>query len=128
MSVQAWIDGWNARDGEQVAAAYAPDGVRVEYAKPGAELTGRSAIAAQAQAYMTAVPDCVLDVRGLEEDERTATLEWTYRGHHTGDIPDLPASGREIELAGVSICRLEGGLIAEEHVYWDAATLYGLME
>jgi steroid delta-isomerase-like uncharacterized protein len=128
MSVQAWIDGWNARDGEQVAAAYAPDGVRVEYAKPGARLTGRSAIAAQAQAYMTAVPDCVLDVRGLEEGGGTATLEWTYRGHHTGDIPDLPASGRDIELAGVSVCRLEDGLITEEHVYWDAATLYGLMD
>jgi steroid delta-isomerase-like uncharacterized protein len=77
---------------------------------------------------MTAVPDCVLDVRGLEEGGGTATLEWTYRGHHTGDIPDLPASGRDIELAGVSVCRLEDGLITEEHVYWDAATLYGLMD
>ena len=48
---------------------------------------GRDAIAGQAQAYMTAVPDCVLDVRGLIEQGDTATLEWTYRGTHTGDIP-----------------------------------------
>jgi steroid delta-isomerase-like uncharacterized protein len=128
VSVQALIDGWNARDGEKVAAAFTPDGVRVEYAKPGARLEGRDAIAAQAQAYMTAVPDCVLDVRGLEEREGTATLEWTYRGNHTGDIPGLAASGREIELPGVSVYRLDGGLIAEERVYWDAATLYGLMD
>ena len=70
MSVQAIIDGWNARDGGKVAAAFTPDGVRVEYAKPGARLEGRDAIAGQAQGYMTAVPDCVLDVRGLIEQGR----------------------------------------------------------
>jgi steroid delta-isomerase-like uncharacterized protein len=128
MSVQALIDGWNSRDGEQVAAAFTPDGVRVEYAKPGARLEGRPAIAGQAQAYMTAVPDCVLDVRNLEERGDTATLEWTYRGNHTGDIPGLPASGREISLPGVSVYRLRDGLIEEERVDWDAATLFGLME
>jgi steroid delta-isomerase-like uncharacterized protein len=128
MSVQAIIDGWNARDGGKVAAAFTPDGVRVEYAKPGARLEGREAIAGQAQGYMTAVPDCVLDVRGLIEQGETATLEWTYRGTHTGDIPGLEASGRDISLPGVSVYRLRDGLIEEERVYWDAATLFGLME
>ena len=126
--MQALIDGWNARDGAKVAAAFTADGVRVEYAKPGARLEGRDAIAAQAQAYMTAVPDCVLDVRGLEERDGTATLEWTYRGNHTGDIPGLEASGREIGSRASAFYRLEGGLVAEERVYWDAATLYGLMD
>ena len=128
MSVQALVDGWNSRDGERVAAAFTPDGVRVEFAKPGARLEGRAAIAGQAQAYMTAVPDCVLDVRGLEERGAAATLEWTYRGNHTGDIPGLQASGREISLPGVSVLRLRDGLIEEERVYWDAATLFGLMD
>jgi steroid delta-isomerase-like uncharacterized protein len=128
MSMQALIDGWNSRQGSKVAAAFTPDGVRVEFAKPGARLEGREAIAQQAQAYMTAVPDCVLDVRGLEEGESTAVLEWTYRGNHTGDIPDLPASGREISLPGVSVYRLRDGLIEEERVYWDAATFFGLMD
>jgi steroid delta-isomerase-like uncharacterized protein len=128
MSVQALIDGWNARDGGAVAAAFTPDGVRVEYARPGARLEGRDAIAAQAQAYMTAVPDCVLDVRGVVEHDGGATLEWTYRGTHTGDIPGLDATGRDISLPGVSVYTLRDGLVAEERVYWDAATLYGLME
>jgi steroid delta-isomerase-like uncharacterized protein len=128
MSVQILIDGWNSREGTRVAEAFTPDGVRVEYARPGARLEGREAIAAQAQAYMTAVPDCVLDVRGLIEHDGTATLEWTYRGTHTGDIPGLEATGRDISLPGVSVYRLRDGLIEEERVYWDAATLFGLME
>jgi steroid delta-isomerase-like uncharacterized protein len=128
VSVQALVDGWNARDGRRVAEAFTEDGVRVEYAKPGARLEGRDAIAGQADAYMTAVPDCVLDVRGMEVDGDRAVLEWTYRGNHTGDIPGLAASGRAIDLPGVSVCRLRDGLIEEERVYWDAATLYGLMD
>lgn len=128
MSVQALIDGWNSRDGEQVATAFTPDGVRVEYAKPGARLEGRDAIIGQVQAYVTSVPDCVLDVRGLIEQGDTATLEWTFRGTHTGDIPGLEATGRDISLPGVSVYRLRDGLIEEERVYWDAATLFGLME
>jgi len=56
-------------------------------------------------------------------------VEWTYRGTHSGDAPNCPASGREIELEGVSIFRLdEDGRVVEEHVYWDAANLFGLME
>jgi steroid delta-isomerase-like uncharacterized protein len=128
MSVQALIDGWNARDGRRVADAFTEDGVRIEYAKPGARLEGREAIAGQATAYMTAVPDCALDVRGLEVDGDRAVLEWTYRGNHTGDIPGLAATGRAVDLPGVSVYRLRDGLIAEERVYWDAATLYGLMD
>lgn len=128
MSVQALVDAWNARSGDRVAAAFTQDGVRVEYARPGARLEGRDAIAGQAAAYMTAVPDCVLDVRGIEQHGDSAVLEWTYRGNHTGDIPGLAASGREISLPGVSVLRLRDGLIAEERVYWDAATLFGLMD
>jgi steroid delta-isomerase-like uncharacterized protein len=114
---------WNARSGAAVAAAYAPDGVRVEYALPGVRLEGREAIAAHAEAYMRAIPDCRLVVRSAAEDGDAAVIEWTFRGTHTGDLPGLPAQGEEVALDGVSVCALEGGLIREERVYWDAATL-----
>ncbi len=45
MSLKTLVDGWNSRAGEKVAAAFTPDGVRVECAKPGARLEGRQAIA-----------------------------------------------------------------------------------
>jgi steroid delta-isomerase-like uncharacterized protein len=70
----------------------------------------------------------VLDARSLEEGGDRAVLEWTYRGTHTGDIPGLAASGRDISLPGVGLYRLRDGLFEEERVYWDAATLYGLMD
>ena len=128
MAVQALVEGWNARDGDRVAAAFAPGGVRVEFARPAARLEGRAAVAAQVAAYATAVPDCILEVRGLQKLDLGAVLEWTFAGTHTGDIPGLEASGRTITLPGVSVYRIVDDLIEEERVYWDAATLFGLLE
>jgi hypothetical protein len=50
-------------------------------------------------------------------------VEWTFRGTHTRDLPGLPARGEDIALHGVSVCVMDGDLIREERVYWDAATL-----
>jgi steroid delta-isomerase-like uncharacterized protein len=120
---------WNAREGRSVAEAFTPDGVRIEYALPGARLEGREAIAAQAAGYIHAVPDCTLEIRSMLEHPRgEVTVEWTFRGTHSGDLPGLPARGQPVALDGVSVCRMDGDLIREERVYWDAATLYGLMD
>ncbi len=115
---------WNGRSGESVAKAYAPDGVRIEYALPGARLEGREAIAAHTQNYIHAVPDCVLEtVNETRGDDGTVTLEWIWRGTHTGELPDLPALGATVELHGVSVCEMDGDLVKTERVYWDGATL-----
>jgi steroid delta-isomerase-like uncharacterized protein len=115
---------WNARQGAAVANAFTADGVRIEYALPGARLEGRPAIATHVQAYIDACPDCRLEVRSMAESQTGAvTFEWTFRGTHTRDLPGLPAAGEEIALQGVSVCTMEGELIREERVYWDAATL-----
>ncbi len=69
------------------------------------------------------MPDCVLDVRRTCASGDVSVLEWTFRGTHTGDLPGLPARGAALTLNGVSVCLMAGDLIAEEHVYFDAATL-----
>lgn len=124
MTIPKLESAWNARSGGAVAGAFTPDGVRVEYALPGARLTGRDAIATHTQAYIDAMPDCVLEIRGVSENSQGAiTVEWTFRGTHTRDLPGLPARGEDVALDGVSVCQMEGELIREERVYWDAATL-----
>ena len=120
---------WNApTGGQKVAEAFSSDGVRIEHAKPGARLEGRQAIARHTQAYIDAVPDCVLDIRDVHEADGITTLEWTFRGTHTGDVEGFPARGEAIHLDGVSVLIMEDGLVKEERVYWDAATLFGLMD
>ena len=128
MPMTGLLDGWSARDGAAVAGAFAPNGVRMEVAKPGARLEGRDAIAGHVKVYFDAFPDFVLEDRGVFRDGETVTFEWTALGTHSGDVPGFPASGRSVRLTGVSVCTMDGELIAEERVYWDSATLYGLMD
>jgi len=128
MSARLLTEGWNARDGAAVAAAFRGDGRRIEVARPGARLEGRDAIALHTGAYIAAVPDCVLDVRSVTDAGPVCTFEWTFRGTHTGDAPGFAATGRPVHLDGVSVLEMDGDLIVEERVYWDAATLFGLLE
>lgn len=123
MTVPKLEAAWNARSGDAVASAFTPDGVRIEYALPGARLEGRPAIAAHTQSYIHAVPDCRLEIRGISAANGTVTVEWTLRGTHSGDLPGLPARGEDVALDGVSVCVMDGDHIREERVYWDAATL-----
>jgi len=124
MTIPMLESAWNARDGRAVAEAFTPDGVRVEYALPGARLEGREAIAAHTQGYVDAVPDCRLEIRGVScSPGGDVTVEWTFRGTHTSDLPGLPARDEPVALDGVSVCEMEGDLIRQERVYWDAATL-----
>jgi len=128
MPMNKLLDGWNARKGTAVASAFTPQGVRIEIAKPGARLEGRDAIAAHTDGYFHVFSEFVLEDRGVSREGDTVTFEWTALGNHTGDMPGFPASGRPVSLTGVSVCTMEGDLIAEERVYWDSATLYGLMD
>ena len=125
MSLETFVEAWNSRDPDAIAAQFTPDGVRHQFALPEARLAGREAIAQAVGASLYAVPDATLDVRDqiVGQDGRV-TFEWTWSGTHENDFPGLPASGAQLSLPGVSICTFDGdGQIEEERVYWDTATL-----
>jgi predicted ester cyclase len=48
----------------------------------------------------------------------------TFRGTHQGDYLGLPATGRAIEYVSHEFYRIAGGLIAEEWICSDMATLH----
>jgi steroid delta-isomerase-like uncharacterized protein len=124
MALTKLQEAWDGRSGESVAQAFTPDGVRIEYALPPARLEGREAIAEHAQSSVQALPDCSLEIREeTRGEDGTVTVEWTWKGTHTGEMPGWPARGETVALHGVSVCEMEGDLIREERVYWDTATL-----
>lgn len=114
---------WSNRDGQSVASMYTEDGVRHVVAD-GERAEGHEEIAANAQALIDAVPDEVVEIRKVTEGTNdTVAVEWVFKGTHQNDMPGWPANGEAVELLGVSVCDMEGDLIKEERVYWDAATL-----
>jgi hypothetical protein len=129
MTVPRHDEAWSARhggNGKLVAEMYHEDGVRFEVAH-GVRLEGRTAIAETAQGYLDAVPDAVCEWRKVSEAPNgTVTIEWTWRGTHTGNSPDWwPPKNEDIYVEGVSVCDMDDDLIREERVYWDWKTILG---
>ena len=115
---------WSSRDASKIAGMYKEDGVRHQIALPEARLVGREAIAEAAQGLINAVPDEVVEIRKVSEASNgTVTVEWVFKGTHTGPSEGWPTKNEAVNLVGVSVCDMDGDLIAEERVYWDTATL-----
>jgi steroid delta-isomerase-like uncharacterized protein len=118
------IRAWATHDPRQVAALYRDDGIREEFTLPRAVLRGRAQIAEQVARYMTAVPDCRLEVRReVRARGGTVVLEWTWAGRHTGDIEGWLARREPVRLPGVAVYDMDGDLIRRENVYADTAIM-----
>jgi carboxymethylenebutenolidase len=77
------------------------------------------------------LPDIPLDleITSLSQtfgDDRIVE-EMVMRFTHTVDmgwmLPGVPARGRRVEFALVGVIRFQAGKVANEHLYWDQATV-----
>ncbi len=51
-------------------------------------------------------PDQRFEVVDLLGDGERVALSWNWAATHLGDIPDFPATGREIRMSGLTIYRI----------------------
>jgi steroid delta-isomerase-like uncharacterized protein len=93
-------------------------------AVPDGDLRGLEAVKAFHAAYRTAFPDAVSTVEDQVAEGDTVATRWQARGTHSGPLGDLPSTGREFTMDGMTIERFEGGRIVE---VWAARDELGLM-
>ena len=72
----------------------------------------------------TAFPDYQVTVERLVAEGDTVVMHWTHRGTHLGDFLGVPATGREIRGAAITIYRIADGKIAEAQALWDRAEVW----
>jgi steroid delta-isomerase-like uncharacterized protein len=107
---------WSSQNAASVAAFHAPDSSLSVNAGPAAR--GRAAIAAEAQAFMTAFPDMHVRFDRLVEAGGPLQFHWTLSGTYTGP----GGSGKRVRISGFEEWRLSpDGLIAESRGRFDAA-------
>lgn len=85
---------WCSQEPERVAAFYTPDGVIT--INGGTPSVGRAAVADSARGFMTAFPDLVVELDGLEIDGERAVYRWTLHGTNTGP----GGTGRHVRVSG----------------------------
>ena len=58
----------------------------------------------------------------VSEGDKVVT-RWTFTGRHEGELFGIPATGMDVEFAGIDIHRIREGRIVEEWTTWDALGL-----
>src|SRR5689334_21962679 len=72
-----------------------------------------------------AFPDITIVPEKLIAEGELVTIYWIARGTNTGTGNGLPATGKKVELAGITIWRIVDGKIKEE---WSAFDQLSLMQ
>ena len=107
---------WSSQQPDRVASFYAENGsLSVNGGTPS---TGRAAIAATAQGFMTAFPDMVVTMDSVRRDGSRAIFHWTWTGTNTGP----GGTGKDVRISGYEEWTLSpDGLIAESKGHFDEA-------
>lgn len=70
-------------------------------------------------------PDCHHTVLDTLADGDKVVQRWVNRGTHNGEFLGVSATGRQVEIQGITIYRIAGGTITE---MWDEIDLAGVMQ
>jgi steroid delta-isomerase-like uncharacterized protein len=114
-----YVKAWNSHDGRAVAAFMTADGIYADVPL-GARNQGRDAIAAWVDSIVpTLSSDYAMETTSFIESGDRYAAEWTVRGTNDGSSPEMPATGRQFAIHGVSIGELDNGKIRLNTDYWN---------
>lgn len=120
--VDEWARRWSSHDIDALLALHTED-LLVEDVPRGMSFCGPEQLRAYADAFFAGYPDVVFDLTSCFAANDFGSAEWVMRGTHLGDRPGLPASGKRVEVRGVSIFEFANGKIRRCSEYWDLSTL-----
>ena len=117
---EPWKGNWDVID-EYVAPGY----IGHDPAEP-EPIRGPAGVRANIEKYLAGFPGGGITVDDqIAEGDKVAT-RWTGRGTHMGEIAGISPTGKEVNVSGLTLSRLENGMVVEEWTTWD--TLGMLMQ
>ena len=121
--VRAGFQAFNAGDADECVARIAPDLITnlAELPEP---QRGREAWRQGFEMMKHAFPDLQAHIEDIVAAQDKVAVRVRFRGTHSGDFLGIPATGRTVEYVSHEFYRIAGGLIAEEWICSDTATLF----
>ena len=111
-----YTEAWCSHNPESVAAFFAERGsISINNGPPA---IGRTAIAREAQAFMTTFPDMIVTFDKLEPRGDRTAFHWTLIGTNTGP----GGTGNRVRISGYELWKIDNdGLIGDSLGHFDAA-------
>jgi steroid delta-isomerase-like uncharacterized protein len=86
---------------------------------------GREGFRQALEMLFSAFPDVQITVEDLITEGDTVVERWTAHATHRGDFMGIPATNKQVTVAGIDIYRYAGGKRVETWRQWDTL---GLMQ
>lgn len=102
----------------------APDVVMHHPSSP-EPVRGSEAVKGFLGAFRAGFPDLNMTVEDVFAEDNNVAVRWRVRGTHTADLFGIEPTGKQMNVAGISIFRIANGKIAEDRVSEDSL---GLMQ
>ena len=107
---------WNARD-EAAIDRYIPEDAAGNDPDFG---MGREGFRNQWRQWQTAFPDLHFEIVDLLAEGDKVLTRWVLTGTHRGPFLGLEPTGTAIRVSGMSLDRVENGMVVEGFDGWDA--------
>jgi steroid delta-isomerase-like uncharacterized protein len=82
-------------------------------------LRGPDGLRSFVETYKAAYSDGRITVDEQFAEGDTVTTRWTGQGTNDGELLGIPATGKQVTVTGITVSRLSGGKVVEEHTVWD---------
>ncbi len=109
---------------DRLEALVSPDYVLHDPALP-EEVRGVDGVRELVESYRGGIAGLAVTIDHQIANGDYVATRYTCRGTHEGDIMGLPATGRDVTIAGLVISRFRGGKVVEE---WEVSDVFGLMQ
>lgn len=121
--VRRSFEAFNAGDTEALLAVAAPELV-MHLAEAPAPIHGRETWRVGFEIMRSAFPDLEAHVEDVVAAGDRVAVRLTFRGTHGGAFQGIPATGRDVTYVSHELYRVEDGMIAEEWICSDMASLF----
>jgi steroid delta-isomerase-like uncharacterized protein len=91
------------------------------------EGTALDTVVADAERYFAAFEQVTTTIHDLLAEGDKVVLHWSTRGTHVGPYGEIPATGKEITMAGMDILTMKDGRIVEIASMWDGMSVFEQM-
>jgi predicted ester cyclase len=107
----------NQKNPDLIEECYPPDFV---WLGPDQDIRGYELAKQLSSTFLAAFPDAEMTDEDVIAEGEKVVRRYTTRGTHQGETEMFgPPTGRQIELKGITIHRIEGGKIVEEWESYD---------
>jgi steroid delta-isomerase-like uncharacterized protein len=119
---QQVIDTWNSRMPEFILPLYSHD-YELEDITAGRIRYGWEGMQHWINSVFSAFPNLNYTLLDYIEKDEQLVLHWVARGHHHGPLMKIPATGKAVEINGMSFLRIKEGKFISGKVMWDMSGL-----